>query len=87
MTAGFNYYRALFTDIDFNEEQLKVKLTIPVLAIGGEYSFGLKIFESWKLAAEDVRGEVIKNSGHYIPEEQPQLLLDCLLPFLGKRAG
>lgn len=84
MKAGFDYYRALFSDIEFNANQLKEKLKIPVLVLGGEYSFGLKPFESWKAAAENIKGAIIKNSGHYIVEEQPQLLLEQVLPFLGK---
>lgn len=81
MTAGFNYYRALFSDIDFNTEQIKVKLKMPVIALGGEYSFGLKPYESWKQAAENIKGEIISDSGHYIAEEQPHLLLAVLIPF------
>ncbi|MFD1255940.1 alpha/beta fold hydrolase [Mucilaginibacter terrae] len=80
--AGFDYYRALFTDIEFNARQVEVKLKIPVLVLGGKYSFGLKPFESWKAAAENINGGIIKNSGHYIPEEQPQLLLEQVVPFL-----
>lgn len=81
MRAGFNYYRRLLDDVDFNEEQIKIKLKIPVIAVGGEYSFGSKVYESWKHAAECIKGEIIPNSGHYIAEEQPELLLNILIPF------
>jgi len=81
MSAGFNYYRALFNDIDLNEQHAKIKLKMPVLVLGGEYSFGLKAFESWKNVAENIQGGIVADAGHYIPEEQPQLLLDLILPF------
>jgi len=82
LAAGFNYYRALFDDMRFNEEQSKIKLKIPVLILGGEFSFGARAADPWKLAAENVQGLVIKNAGHYLLEEQPQLTLNALLPFL-----
>ena len=36
MRAGFEYYRAIFNDIDHNKENAKTKLKMPVLALGGE---------------------------------------------------
>lgn len=82
MKAGFDYYRALFTSIDANKQYSKIKLEMPVLAVGGEHSFGLRTAESWKTAADHVSAAVIKDSGHYIPDEQPSVLVKTLLSFL-----
>jgi pimeloyl-ACP methyl ester carboxylesterase len=38
--------------------------------------------QSLKGAAADLRGVVVADCGHYVPEEQPLALLDVLLPFL-----
>jgi pimeloyl-ACP methyl ester carboxylesterase len=81
MRAGFEYYRAIALDVKQNLEQVKTKLTLPVLALGGEKSFGMAVYESWKAAAENIRGAVIPQSGHYIADEQPEALLAELLPF------
>jgi hypothetical protein len=37
MRAGFEYYRAFPQDAIENENYSKTKLTMPVLAVGGEY--------------------------------------------------
>jgi hypothetical protein len=37
-----------------------------------------------KRVAVDVRGEVVSECGHLIPEEAPALLVDRLLAFLGE---
>lgn len=81
MKAGFDYYRSLFLDFELNAAQVKVKLNMPVLALGGALSFAMLPYESWKMVCKNCKGGVIANSGHYIAEEQPQLLLEQLLPF------
>jgi pimeloyl-ACP methyl ester carboxylesterase len=60
----------------------KGKLTMPVLAIGGDHSFGAALAGEIAFAASDVRGAVIKNSGHWIMEEQPDQAIALLLPFV-----
>ena len=60
----------------------KGKLTFPVLAIGGDHSYGEKLATEIGFAAADVRSAVISNSGHWIMEEQPDQALAIILPFL-----
>jgi pimeloyl-ACP methyl ester carboxylesterase len=83
MRAGFEYYRSIPEDIKLNQEYSKVKLPMPVLALGGECSFGNAALDSMRLVATDVRGGVIPNTGHWIPEERPAFLVDQLLKFFG----
>ena len=84
MTAGFNYYRAALQDIAYNRENFKQKLQMPVLAVGGEMSFGGGVGASLQPIAENVETVVIPNSGHFISEEQPEALTKALLAFFGK---
>jgi pimeloyl-ACP methyl ester carboxylesterase len=84
MQAGFAYYRAVFDDIAQNQEFAKVKLPMPVLALGGESATGMRMFQTLQTAADDVRGGVVPNCGHYIPEEQPEYLSEQLLSFFGE---
>jgi pimeloyl-ACP methyl ester carboxylesterase len=53
------------------------RLPMPVLAIGGTNSYphargrGKETEESLRRVATDVRGAVIDECGHFVPEEQP----------------
>jgi pimeloyl-ACP methyl ester carboxylesterase len=85
LRAGFALYRALPQDRADNAAALqRGKLKMPVLAVGGGSSFGrgIEVEQSLRRVADDVTGVVIPDCGHWIPEEQPELLLDALLPFL-----
>jgi pimeloyl-ACP methyl ester carboxylesterase len=58
------------------------KLTLPVLAIGGDHSYGAHLATEIGFAASNVRSAVINNSGHWIMEEQPQQAISIIVPFL-----
>ena len=81
MRAGFAYYRALPADAQYNRETFKGKLKIPVLVLDGDHSFAGLTFEGMQAVAENVRGEVIQDCGHFIPEEQPEVLTQHILSF------
>jgi pimeloyl-ACP methyl ester carboxylesterase len=61
------------------------KLSIPVLAIGGDHSFGTFMAGEIQFVATDVRGALITNSGHWIMEEQPQQAIALIVPFIDGR--
>ncbi|HJS87693.1 MAG TPA: alpha/beta hydrolase [Acetobacteraceae bacterium] len=84
LRAGFAYYRNIPRDIADNEAiARRGKLAMPVLALGGDCSWGrgTEVLESLRLMATDVRGGVIEECGHFMPEEQPERLLRHLLDF------
>jgi hypothetical protein len=54
---------------------------MPVLALGGEYSFGTAALDSMKSVATDVRGGIVPLSEHWIPEERPDFLVKQLAAF------
>jgi len=58
------------------------KLTMPVLAIGGEKSFGQGFANEIQFAATNVRGLSIANSGHWLMEEQPEATMNAIIDFL-----
>lgn len=87
LRAGFNYYRNIPTDIAQNEASVaKSKLPMPVLALGGAEGWGRgeEVLESCRRVAVNVRGGVIENAGHWIPEEQPEILSEQLLAFFAE---
>ena len=88
LAAGFAYYRALPQDIADNEATAtRFRLPMPVLALGGADSWGrkLEVVESMQRLATNVRGGMIRNCGHWIPEEQPQILAERLLDFFAEQ--
>ncbi|MEO8175446.1 MAG: alpha/beta hydrolase [Sphingomicrobium sp.] len=62
------------------------KLTMPVLAIGGEKSFGIGFANEIAFAATDVRALSIPDSGHWLMEEQPKATMDAIVAFLAEPA-
>jgi pimeloyl-ACP methyl ester carboxylesterase len=73
--------------IDNQKLLAKGKLTLPVLAIGGDHSYGARLATEIGFAASDVRSAVIDNSGHWIMEEQPQQAIATIVPFLEEKNG
>src|ERR1700736_5551181 len=72
MHAGFKRFAAF--DQDATDKKVFVargKLTMPVLAVGGEKSFGPTMAVVMRAAATNVTELVIPHSGHWLMEEQP----------------
>ena len=91
MRAGFSYYRELPKDIEDNLENIKrLKLPMPVLAIGGGVSYphgrgrGEQTQDSLSRVANNVEGKVFENCGHFIPEEAPKRLNEELISYFSK---
>jgi pimeloyl-ACP methyl ester carboxylesterase len=96
MRAGFEYYRAFPQDAKDNKElAATAKLTMPVLVLSGDIypalggdlpgSSTLKSIQALALAlATNVQGIIVPLSGHWIPEEQPQFVIEQLANFFGK---
>jgi len=61
----------------------KGKLTMPVLAIGGDHSYGLNLATELGFAAKDVKAVSIANSGHWLMEEQTAATVAAITGFLG----
>jgi pimeloyl-ACP methyl ester carboxylesterase len=83
MRSGFMQFAAFDQDAIDNKAFLaKDKLGMPVLAIGGEKSFGKTMAEIMRFAASDVREGVIPDSGHWIMEENPAATISMVRGFL-----
>jgi pimeloyl-ACP methyl ester carboxylesterase len=75
--AGYNYYRAFPQNETWDISTNTTKLTIPVVAMGGEDSFGTSVATSFDNVDSDVNSIVAPDSGHYIPEEDPGFVTEC----------
>jgi hypothetical protein len=75
-------YRVIY-DLD----STKSALPMPVLALGGSGGMGERLRLLMEPLAERVRGGAIEDCGHYVMEEQPDLLAGRLLDLLHVRRG
>ena len=82
LSGSFGWYRALDTTIAQDQQRKTRRLAMPVLAIGGEASFGSHVAEAVQAVADDVRGIVIPGVGHFVAEEAPEEMLAALSGFL-----
>ena len=82
---AFAQFAAFRRDAIDNQKFLaEGKLTMPVLAIGGEKSFGQGFANEIGYAANNVRALSISDSGHWLMEEQPEATMAAIQSFLAK---
>jgi len=82
---AFSQFAAFRQDAVDNQKFLaEGKLDMPVLAIGGEKSFGIGFADEIGFAAKHVRGVSIANSGHWLMEEQPEAVISAIQSFLAE---
>ncbi len=85
MHAGFEQFKAFDQDaIDDEAFLAKGKLTMPVLAVGGEKSFGPTMAVVMRATATNVQEAIVPNSGHWVMEENPGATIALVTAFLAK---
>lgn len=84
MHAAFAQFRAIRQDAADNEKSAAVRLAMPVLAIGGEKSFGANEAIVMRSAADHVTEVVIPGAGHWLMEEAPAPTIAAIRDFLEK---
>ena len=86
MHSAFSQFAAFAQDaLDNQAFAANNKLTMPVLAIGGDKSFGTAMADVVRFVATDVTSVVIPSSGHWLMEEQPKATVAAIRDFLGER--
>src|SRR5262249_35103632 len=82
MHAGFAQFAAFDQDAVDNRAFVAAgKLDAPVLALGGEKSFGTTMAAVMR-AASEVEEEVVPDSRHWIMEENPKATIALVRTFL-----
>lgn len=85
MRAGFAQFAAFDQDaIDNRAFLAQGRLTMPVLAVGGEKSFGTAMAEVIRAGATNVTGAVVPDAGHWLMEEQPAATVSLIRGFLDR---
>jgi pimeloyl-ACP methyl ester carboxylesterase len=87
MRAAFAQFNSISAkDVADNIELSKTKLPMPVLAIGGEKSFGENMAIVMRNAATNVRQEVVPGAGHWLMEESPVVTVGLIDKFLAQES-
>ncbi|WP_397453039.1 alpha/beta fold hydrolase [Pseudomonas sp. NA-150] len=84
--SAFNQFAAFSQDAKDNQARFAKtgKLNIPVLAVGGEKSFGVGMQTYAEAAFTNVKGLVVPKAGHWIMEEQPEFIVPRIKSFLAQ---
>ena len=88
MRAGFEDYRAAATlDLEHDRADRDKKIAVPTLVLWGAWRSpqAADMVGVWKArCASTVAGHPVSGSGHFIPEEQPQAVIDAIGKFVGQ---
>lgn len=83
MRAGFEYFKNFEQDAKDFAAFGKKKLDMPFFVLTGEKASGAFLIEQTKLVANNVTGEIIKGSGHWLMEEATDQVIPKLVEFIG----
>ena len=84
MRAGFEYFKAFEQDAKDFAGFAKTPLHMPMLVLSGEKAGGQFLIDQAKMVDTDVDGVIIKDSGHWLMEEQPAQTMSALVAFLNR---
>jgi pimeloyl-ACP methyl ester carboxylesterase len=84
MHAAFAQFRSIRQDAVDNEASMAKKLSMPVLAVGGEKSFGANEAIVMRNAADKVTEVVIPGAGHWLMEEAPTQTIAAIRGFMAQ---
>lgn len=90
LRAGFKFYRAFDENAWFNIVH-REPLDVPVVLVGGEHSAAMsnpRLAESLRAqGVKTVHVEVIRQSRHYLAEEQPDAVAEIIAHYAGRMDG
>ncbi|WP_083444543.1 alpha/beta fold hydrolase [Herbaspirillum rhizosphaerae] len=84
--AALSYYRVAFSPEGLAQSRNRTEkpLTMPILACGAVHGVKDMLFNTVRGIAADVRGSVMENCGHYMPEEAPAAVAGELMRFFSE---
>jgi pimeloyl-ACP methyl ester carboxylesterase len=84
MRGAFHWFGAFPQDAKDNIEFAKTKLSMPLLAMGSDHQAGPYLATHCRLVAINVEESIIKDSGHWMVQEQTAQVEESLLEFFLK---
>jgi pimeloyl-ACP methyl ester carboxylesterase len=82
MRAGWAYFEKFPQTAKDFAQLSKTRLTMPILAIGGEQANGVALGQQIKLVGTNVTVVVLHHTGHWLLDENPRETTAALLKFL-----
>ncbi len=82
MRAGWAYFVSFGQAAKDFAQLSQTKLSMPSLAIGGEQANGDLLGQQIRAVASEAKVVVLKNTGHWVLEENPKETTDALINFL-----
>jgi len=87
MRAGFEYFRNFEKDAQDFAALAATPLSMPVLVLTGEKASGQFLIDQARRVATNVKGVVVKGSGHWLMDEAPDQVIPELVAFLDASSG
>jgi len=85
MHSAFNQFATFNQDAEDNKIfAAQRKLSMPVLALAGDHSFGTQMGDIMRLVATNVTTGVIRDCGHWVMEEQPIETTATIVEFIDR---
>ena len=80
--GAMGVYRAAFTTMEQTAELTRNKVTVPIVGLGGAKAQGERVRDMLRLVAESVTGGSVADSGHFLPEENPDEVIRHILQLI-----
>ena len=77
--GSMGIYRAAFQSIEQTERLTQSKVQTPVMAMGGVKGLGPRVSAMVRMVAANVKEVVLDDSGHFVPEERPDAVVNEIL--------
>jgi pimeloyl-ACP methyl ester carboxylesterase len=84
LRGGFMQFASVFDDMQWFKQRAGHRLAMPCLGVGGAAAAGAFPEMALNALADNVSGVVIADAGHWIAEEQPEVLAREILSWVGK---
>jgi pimeloyl-ACP methyl ester carboxylesterase len=85
--GSMGIYRAAFASIDQTEPLMSAKISVPVVALGGEKGLGGKVGDMVAMVAENVEAHTLTGCGHFMIEERPEFVADHIVTLTARVAA
>jgi pimeloyl-ACP methyl ester carboxylesterase len=82
MRAGWAYFESFPQTANDFALMSRTKLSMPVLAIGGQRANGSVIGDQVRIVATNASVVILNDTGHWVLEERPRETTDALMKFL-----
>ena len=85
--GSMGIYRAAFASVAQTEPLMANKVTVPVVALGGEKGLGDVVRDMVVMIATDVEAHTLPDCGHSMTEERPGFVIDHIRGLAARVAG